>query len=78
MNTTDNQTYDPAEDDNQGVVQLLAQGETAKPGAAQVKQMSPESAMGADDKKDSDSPEVERNNDDVLAEDVPESGEQLT
>ncbi|GAB3694225.1 hypothetical protein GCM10027592_14920 [Spirosoma flavus] len=76
MNTTDNQNYDPAEDDNQGVVQLLAQSETAEPGVAQANQMSPEAAMGSANEKDGDSPEGERINDDVLAEEATESGDQ--
>jgi hypothetical protein len=41
MNPNNNTSYDPADDDNQGVAQLMAQGAEADPGISQVKRMNP-------------------------------------
>lgn len=41
MNPNDNTSYNPAEDDNQGVAQLMAQGADANDGVSQVERMNP-------------------------------------
>jgi len=41
MNPNDNNDYNPADDDNQGVAQLMAQGADANPGVSQVERMNP-------------------------------------
>ncbi|QJD77370.1 hypothetical protein [Spirosoma rhododendri] len=41
MNPNDNTSYNPADDDNQGVAQLMAQGADAEPGVSQVERMNP-------------------------------------
>ncbi len=41
MNPNDNNDYNPANDDNQGVAQLMAQGADANPGVSQVERMNP-------------------------------------
>ncbi|WP_019987932.1 hypothetical protein [Rudanella lutea] len=50
METNQNNPYNPADDDNQGVVQLMAQGEQATADGAeeQAPYMSPTEADGAD------------------------------
>ncbi len=78
MNENDNNDYNPADDDNQGVVQLMAQGEKAGAGAAQIEYMNPVTASGPEPEKaevnDQDT-EVVGTNDDVLAEEEVENGE---
>lgn len=74
MNPTDN-NYNPADDDNQGVVQLLAQGGEANNGVSQVENMNPVTAQGPEPEKDEVNPsEVDGVNDDVLAEENVEAG----
>ena len=74
MNPTDN-NYNPADDDNQGVVQLLAQGGEANNGISQVENMNPVTAQGPEPEKDEVNPsEVAGVNDDVLAEENVEAG----
>ena len=74
MNPTDN-NYNPADDDNQGVVQLLAQGGEANNGISQVENMNPVTAQGPEPEKDEVNPsEVDGVNDDVLAEENVEAG----
>lgn len=41
MNTNNSNEYTPADDDNQGVVQLMAQGADADNGISQVERMNP-------------------------------------
>lgn len=41
MNANDNTSYTPADDDNQGVAQLMAQGAAADNGVSQVERMNP-------------------------------------
>ncbi len=41
MNDTINTSYTPADDDNQGVTQLMAQGAAANDGVSQVERMNP-------------------------------------
>jgi hypothetical protein len=73
MNPNNNE-YNPADDDNQGVAQLLAQGEEANPGVAQVEHMSPVTAQGPEPIKeevnDSDVPDLGTNDDELTEEDV--------
>jgi hypothetical protein len=74
MNPNNNSKYNPADDDNQGVAQLLAQGEEANPGVAQVEHMSPVTAQGPEPIKeevnDSDTPDAGVNDDELAEEDV--------
>lgn len=75
MNTSDDQSYNPADDDNQGVVQLLAQGEEANQGVSQVEYMSPVTDQGPEPEKDEVNPsEIDGVNDDILAEEDVETG----
>jgi len=41
MNPNNNNEYTPADDDNQGVAQLMAQGADANTGVSQVERMNP-------------------------------------
>ncbi|GAB3950603.1 hypothetical protein GCM10028805_28990 [Spirosoma harenae] len=77
MNPNDNKTYNPAEDDNQGVVQLLAQGEESNAGIPQVAQLSPVTASGPEPEKAEvpDSGGGNGTNDDLLAEEEVEDGD---
>ncbi|WP_080055270.1 hypothetical protein [Spirosoma aerolatum] len=74
---TDNNTYNPADDDNQGVVQVLAQSEASNTGIPQNGPLSPITASGPEPEKaevadlDSDSGV----NDDLLAEETVEEGD---
>ena len=75
MNTSDDQSYNPADDDNQGVVQLLAQGEEANQGVSQVEYISPVTDQGPEPEKDEVNPsEIDGVNDDILAEEDVETG----
>ena len=75
MNTPDNQNYNPADDVNQGVVQLLAQGEEANKGVSQVERLNPVTDQGPEPEKDEVNPsEIDGVNDDVLAEEEVEAG----
>ncbi|GAB3992770.1 hypothetical protein GCM10028807_26370 [Spirosoma daeguense] len=76
MNINETKDYNPADDDNQGVVQLLAQAEKAEPGVAQAEQMSPSAAANTNSSKTAEMSDNERINDDVLAEEETELGEQ--
>lgn len=77
MNPVNKNEYNPADDDNQGVAQLLAQGEEASPGVAQVEHMSPVTAQGPEPIKeevnDSDTPDTGINDDELAEEDVANS-----
>jgi hypothetical protein len=74
MNPNDNDGYNPADDDNQGVAQLLAQGEEANPGVAQVEHMSPVTAQGPEPIKeevnDDELPDTSINDDELTEEEV--------
>ncbi len=76
MNTNEN--YNPADDDNQGVVQLMAQAEEASNGIPQAEQMNIVKAQGPEPEKaevnDSDT-DANGVNDDILAEEEVEDGE---
>ncbi|UFH53816.1 hypothetical protein [Spirosoma sp. KNUC1025] len=77
MTTNQTDNYDPAEDDNQGVVQLMAQGEKANSGVSQAKYMNPVTAQGPEPEKaevnEFDSEDA--TNDDELAEEDVENGQ---
>ncbi|GAB3562351.1 hypothetical protein GCM10027578_04580 [Spirosoma luteolum] len=49
---TDNTAYDPADDDNQGVTQLMAQGAEATDGVSQLARMNPVTAQGPEPEKE--------------------------
>jgi hypothetical protein len=78
MNSTNNQDYNPAEDENQGVLTKLAQGEEANEGVSQIEYMNPVYNQGPEPIKeevndtDSDSNGV---NDDLMAEEDVEAGD---
>lgn len=76
MNSENN--YSPAEDDNQGVVQLLAQGEEANAGVSQIEYLSPITNQGPEPEKaevnDSDA-DANGVNDDLLMEEEVEDGD---
>lgn len=78
MNANDSKEYDPADDDNQGVVQRMAQGEEANTGVSQVNRMSPVTAQGPEtEKAETNTSDTDANgiNDDVLAEEDVEAGD---
>ncbi|GAB4034804.1 hypothetical protein [Spirosoma gilvum] len=74
---TDNNTYTPADDDNQGVVQVLAQSEASNTGVPQNSPLSPMNASGPEPEKAevADSDGDSGINDDVLAEETVEDGD---
>lgn len=72
----DTEQYNPANDDNQGVVQILAQAEEANPGVAQVERMNPVTAQGPEPVKEEVNEDgADAVNDDMLAEEDVEAGE---
>ena len=77
MNPTNNE-YNPADDENQGVITKMVQGEEANTGVSQVDRMSPVTAQGPESQKaevnDSDT-EANGMNDDLLAEEAVEAGD---
>ncbi len=76
MNTIKDKKYDPANDDNQGVAQLMAQAEDATPGISQVERMSPVTAQGPEPiKEEVQEEEMDEINDDGIAEETVEKGE---
>ena len=76
MNLADNNKYNPADDDNQGVVQLMAQGEEASNGVAQVEYMDPVTDQGPEPEKDEVNPsEIDGVNDDIEAQEDVEMGD---
>ena len=79
MNSNDRSTaYNPADDDNQGVVQLLAQGEEANSGVSQAEYMNPVTAQGPEpEKAEVNDSDVDANgvNDDLLTEEEVEDGD---
>ncbi|WP_338870178.1 hypothetical protein WBJ53_22070 [Spirosoma sp. SC4-14] len=75
MNSDDNKNYNPADDDNQGVVQLLAQSEEANAGIPQANYMNPARMQGPEpEKAEVDGIDSVGINDDLLAEETVEEG----
>ena len=73
-----NKAYNPADDGNQGVVQLIAQSEESTESVAQARQMSPITASGPEPEKAEVSEggvNIEGVNDDILAEEEVENAE---
>ncbi|WP_420149990.1 hypothetical protein [Spirosoma sp.] len=73
-----NKAYNPANDDNQGVVQLMAQGQEASPGVSQNDFINPVKAQGPEPEKAEtidENADIEAINDDVLIEENVENGE---
>lgn len=71
MNSSDNTGYDPAHDENQGVITKLVQGETANDGVPQMGGIDPVTAQGPEPiKEEVNNTDTEANgvNDDLLAE----------
>lgn len=71
MNNSENETYNPADDDNQGVVQLMAQGQIAVPGVSQNDGINPVKAQGPEPEKEEvneTGTNAEAINDDILTE----------
>ncbi|GAB3223013.1 hypothetical protein [Spirosoma arcticum] len=83
MNTDENNDYNPAEDENQGVITKLAQGEEANNGVSQIEYMNPVFNQGPEPVKEEvnardDGPlggETNGVNDDMLAEEDVENGD---
>lgn len=77
MNSTEDKAYNPADDDNQGVVQLMAQGQEASPGVAQNERINPVTASGPEPEKAevNEDTDDEGINDDIIAEEEVEDGE---
>ena len=74
MNNTEQ--YNPANDDNQGVVQVLAQAEETNSGVPQVERMSPITAQGPEPVKEEVNEDgADAVNNDILAEEDVEAGE---
>ncbi|RIV18512.1 hypothetical protein DYU11_28485 [Fibrisoma montanum] len=79
----ENQTYNPAEDENQGVLSKMAQGEQANEGVSQTEYMNPMTNQGPEPVKEEvndqgdEQPGTEANgvNDDMLAEEDVENGD---
>ena len=73
---SDNTQYNPAEDENQGVMTKLAQGEEANTGIPQAAYMSPVTASGPEPEKAeiADSEATIGLNDDMLEEEDIEQG----
>lgn len=77
MNSNDNNDYNPAEDENQGVITKLAQGEDANNGVSQIEYMTPVFNQGPESvKEEVNDSDTESNgvNDDVLTEEEVEAG----
>lgn len=83
MNPNDNGAYNPAEDENQGVITKLTQGEQAGGGVAQAEYMNPLTNQGPEPiKEEVNDPnaglsDTDANgiNDDLLAEEDVEAGD---
>ena len=76
MNTDEKEAYNPADDDNQGVVQLMAQGEEPNAGVSQADYMNPVKAQGPEpEKAEVDESAIDGVNDDVLIEKAVENDE---
>ncbi len=71
MNPNNKNEYTPADDDNQGVVQLMAQGADADNGVSQVERMNPVTDSGPEPVKEEVNDDADGDsslNDDELAE----------
>lgn len=78
MNPNDNDDYNPAEDENQGVITKLTQGQEANNGVSQADYMNPVTNQGPEPvKEEVNASDAEANgvNDDLLAEEDVENGE---
>ncbi|MGF7215356.1 hypothetical protein GGR92_001496 [Spirosoma lacussanchae] len=78
MNPNDNQSYNPADDDNQGVAQLLAQAQEANTGEPQAGGINPVRDQGPlPIKEEVNESDADANgvNDDLLAEEDVEAGQ---
>lgn len=88
MNPNDNTDYNPAEDENQGVITKLVQGESQGGGVAQADYMNPVTNQGPEVEKDEVNDHDDRYagagpldtnatgiNDDLLAEEDVENGD---
>jgi hypothetical protein len=78
MNANDTKTYDPAEDDNQGVAQLLSQAQEANTGIPQAGGIDAVRAQGPEPVKEEvneSTGETNGVNDDRLAEEDVAGGE---
>ena len=71
--TNENRKYDPATDENQGVMTTVIQAQEANDGIPQVERMSPVTAQGPEPVKEEVS-EADATNNDVLAEEEVEAG----
>jgi len=78
MNLSDNNDYNPAEDENQGVITKLAQTKESGSGVSQVAYMNPVTNQGPEPVKeevnDSDT-EANGVNDDMMTEEDVENGD---
>ncbi|MBC3786904.1 hypothetical protein FHK02_3410 [Spirosoma sp. LMG 31448] len=78
MNSGNNTDYNPAEDENQGVLTKLVQGEEANDGISQLDYMNPVTNQGPEpEKEEVDESDTESNgiNDDRLMEEDVENGD---
>ena len=73
----ENKNYDPATDENQGIMTTVIQAEEANDGVSQVERMSPITAQGPEpEKAEVNEPGDASVNDDVLVEEDVEAGEE--
>lgn len=81
MNANETKEYNPAEDENQGVMTKMVQGEEANTGVAQTGYMNPVTASGPEPEKaevnDSDTDAIGTNDDVLTEEDVENGGVEL-
>ncbi|MFD2571718.1 hypothetical protein ACFSUS_13820 [Spirosoma soli] len=78
MNSTNNQDYNPAEDENQGVITKLVQGEESNEGVSQIEYMNPVTNQGPEPiKEEVNESDTGTNgsNDDLLTEKDVEDGD---
>ena len=78
MNTSNNTDYNPAEDENQGIITKLVQGEEANTGVSQIEYMNPVFNQGPEPvKEEVNESDTEANgvNDDLLSEEDVENGD---
>ncbi len=78
MNPNDNTDYKPAEDENQGIITKLVQGEEANNGVSQIEYMNPVFNQGPEPvKEEVNESDTDANgvNDDLMAEEDVENGD---
>ena len=78
MNPNETTTYDPTNDENQGIMTKMVQGENASGGVAQLASLNPVVNQGPEpEKEEVNESDTEANglNDDLLAEEDVEDGE---